>query len=107
MKLIFIPWKGVSTKNIRDWNISAHFEVPESFNSQDFINKPLQLQLDNWVVMDCNISSEWSSYGYNWTHKTYWIKLDIILPDILAMWLIFKSNDLNLIVYKDWLSKKK
>jgi len=98
MKIIFIPWKWISTKNIADWNISAIFEVPDTFDPKIHINKPLQLQLDDWIIMDCSISNEWGSYWYNWTHKTYWIKLDIILPDVLAMWLIFKSINLDLVI---------
>jgi len=102
MQIVFIPGKGISTKSIMDGNISAHFEVPDVFNANEFINKPLKLSLDNDVVLDASISQEWASYYYNGTHKAYAIKLDVLLPDILAMWLIFKSKSLNLEVYKEW-----
>jgi hypothetical protein len=46
MKITFIAGKGISTKSIADGNISAHFEVPDNFNANDYINKPLSLILD-------------------------------------------------------------
>lgn len=101
MKITFIAGKGISTKSIADGNISAHFEVPDNFNANDYINKPLSLILDGWVMMDCSISNEGSSYYYNGTHQSYAIKLDILLPDIVAMGLIFKSEILWLEVFKD------
>ena len=58
MQIVFIPGKGISTKSIQDSNISAHFEVPDTFNANDFINKPLKLSLDNGVVFDAAISQE-------------------------------------------------
>jgi len=106
MNIEFIPWKGISTKSIADWNISATFNVPESFDARKFIDKPLTITIDNGVEIDCAISNEWSSYGYNWTHWTYWIKLDIILPDLLVIWMIFKSKWIDLSVYKDWNTKE-
>ena len=102
MQIEFMPGKWISTKSIKDWNITAHFTVPDMFDANNYINRPLELILDNWVALDCSLSVEWSSYYYNGTHKTYAIKLDIILPDILAMWLIFKSETLELTVHKEW-----
>lgn len=101
MQIVFIPWKGISTKSIMDGNISAHFEVPDVFNANEFINKPLHLSLDNGVVLDASISQEWASYYYNGTHKSYAIKLDIILPAIRAMGLVFESSKLELEIYKE------
>lgn len=103
MRIIFIPGKNVSTKSIKDNNITAHFEVPSDFDPKEFINKPLKLFLDDGVEMDATLSQEGASYYYNASHGTYVIKLDIILPDILAMGLVFKSEELHLAAYKEGL----
>lgn len=100
MLVEFIQGKGISTKDISINSITAHFGVPDSFNATDYINRPLVLGLDGGVAMDCSISTEGSSYSYNGTHKSFSIKLDIILPDIRAMGLIFASKSLTLDVTK-------
>ena len=97
MLIHFIQGKNIATKSLSDNTISAHFEVPVNFQPEQYINKPLQLLLDGGVVMDCSISTEWASYYYNGTHKTYAIKLDINLPAILAIGLIFDSKEIQLI----------
>ena len=84
-----------------DGTITAHFQVPNSFDANEFLNKPLQLALDEGVTLDASISNEWSSYYYNGTHSSYAIKLDIILPAIKAMGLIFESEQLDLRVYTE------
>jgi len=98
MKIIFIPGKGISTKSIKDGSITAHFEVPENFDANKYIDKALILKLNDWIEVDCALSQEWASYYYNGTHKTYAIKLDITLPDnnVLAIWLILQPEVLDL-----------
>lgn len=96
MLISFIPGKNISTKDILINSITCHFLVPDSFSPVDYLNRPLTLSLDGGVAMDCSISTEGSSYFYNGTHKTYAIKLDIVLPDIRAMGLIFAAKELNL-----------
>ena len=101
MEIVFIPGKNIGSKSIKDGNITAHFEVPDTFDANGFINKPLRLSLDNGVEYDASISQEWASYYYNGTHKSYAIKLDIILPAIRAMGLIFESSKIELSIYTE------
>lgn len=100
MQIVLIPWKNIGIKSIADGNITAHFEVPDSFDANEFINKPLQLSLDNGVTLDASISNEWASYYYNGTHKSYAIKLDIIVP-AKGIGLVIESKQLDLRVYTE------
>jgi len=100
MEIQFIHGKNISTKDLGSNNITAHFTVPDIFDPNLYINKALTLSLDNGVEMNCSISNEGASYYYNGTHKTFAIKLDIILPGILAMGLVFDSKTIELSIAK-------
>lgn len=99
-KVNFIPGKNVGTKDISSMTVTIHLEVPDDFDSKAHVNRPLKLtasgnKLEKPVEFDCSLSTEGNSYFYNGTHKSYAIKLDVILPNLLLMGLLM-TCDLSL-----------
>ena len=96
-KVNFIPGKNVGTKDIASLTVTVHMEVPDGFDPNAHINRPLKLtasggKLVEPVEFDCSLSTEGNSYFYNGTHKSYAIKLDVILPSLLLLGLIMTSD---------------
>lgn len=105
-KINFIKWKGLVTKSIDDYVVSAYFEISIPLYEQihKHINEVLKLEVTIWdhvVTYDCNIDTSVKNYiTHCWDHAM--IRLDIhlkSLDNIILCWSLIVW-DLTLLINK-------
>lgn len=90
----FIKWKNLITKSVDDLILTWWFECSIDLYQKlhTLINQPLVLIIESeWLTQEfnCNINTE--TKNYIWFVEDHWVfKLDILFPDILLTWFLFK-----------------